>query len=245
VPAFGGITGDGGTIRIGAAASHGLVVASPLVRRGAAGLVDAALIVGSVQIRTVATLAGNVCNASPAADTVPALIAQDAIAEIQRAGEPARTVPVEQLLVGPGRTTLAPDEIVCSIAIPSLAVAEGSAYRRHTARASMDLAFVGVAARVRLDASGAILAARIVLGAVGPTAIVAREAAAELIGRRPEADTLAAAGKAAAAEARPITDLRASDRYRRQLVAVLVADVVGVACARARSAGDRAEDPLG
>jgi carbon-monoxide dehydrogenase medium subunit len=234
VTELGELAADRASITVGAGVSLARLVASRAVRSAAPALADAADIVGSVQIRTVATLAGNLCNASPAADTIPALIAHEARAMRRRADGPARMVAVEQFLTGPGRTVLEPGEIVHSITVTPLGPGEGSAYRRFTARASMDLAFVGVAARIGLDHAGAVAAARIVLGAVGPTAIVAGAAAAELFGRRPDPVALAAAGEAAAAEARPITDLRASAAYRRRLVAVLVADVVAAACARAR-----------
>lgn len=224
-----------GALYIGAAASLGRVATSSAVRAGAPALAEAAAIVGSVQIRNVATLAGNLCNASPAADTVPPLVVHDAQVEIRRDGASARTVSAEAFAEGPGRTVLSGGEVVTAILVRTLDRREGSAYQRFTVRRSMDLAFVGVAVRVCLDEDGRrIRAAKIALGAVAPTVVVAHEAASALAGATPSEEVLRSAGRAAAAACSPISDLRASAEYRLRLVEVLTGDVVLQAWRRAR-----------
>lgn len=225
----------GGDLRIGSAASLGRVAGFDAVRSGAPALAEAAGIVGSVQIRNVATLAGNLCNASPAADTVPPLVIHDARVEIGHDGAAVRTVAAEAFAEGPGRTVLSEGEVVTAISLRPLNRGEASAYQRFTVRMSMDLAFVGVAARVRLEEDGrTIHSAKIALGAVAPTVVIAREAAATLADTIPDEDVLRSAGRAAAAACEPITDLRASAEYRLRLVEVLTGDVVLRAWRRAR-----------
>ncbi len=235
VPGLAVVEQRGAVLQVGAAATLGRVVASDAMRTGAPALAEAAAMVGSVQIRNVATVVGNLCNASPAADTVPPLVVHDATVEIRHATAGARSMPVESLPRGPGQTALAPGEVVTAISIGSLGPREGSAYRRFTVRKSMDLAFVGVAALIALDEDGRrIRAAKIALGAVAPTVVVAAEAAAALAGATPDEEVLRTAGRAAAAACRPITDLRASAEYRLRLVEVMTGDVVLEAWRRAR-----------
>lgn len=228
----------GGDVRVGSAASLGHVAAFDAVRTGAPAIAEAAEVVGSVQIRNVATLAGNLCNASPAADTVPPLAIHDAQVEISHDGAVVRTVAAEVFAEGPGRTVLSEGEVLTAISFRPLGPGEASAYQRFTVRKSMDLAFVGVAARVRLEEDGrTIHSAKIALGAVAPTVVIAREAAATLADTIPDEDVLRSAGRAAAAACEPITDLRASAEYRRRLVEVLTGDVVMRAWRRARGDG--------
>jgi CO/xanthine dehydrogenase FAD-binding subunit len=221
-------------LRIGAGATHQRVVSDARVVVAAPALVDACGVVGSVQIRSVATVAGNVCNASPAADAVPALVVHAATATLLNSARQRRVVDVEAFATAPGRTTLAPHELLQAVTLRPLGPGSGSAYRRFTARASMDLAFVGVAARVTLDDAGCISDAAVALGAVGPTVIVARAAAAALLGQPAIEASFAVAAGIAADEARPITDLRASGEYRRRIVAVLTVDAITTAVRRAR-----------
>ena len=216
-----------GDLRIGSAASLGRIAGHDAVRTGAPAIAEAAGVVGSVQIRNVATLVGNLCNASPAADTVPPLAVHDALVEIGHDGAAVRTVAAEAFAKGPGRTVLSEGEVVTAITVRPLRPGEASAYQRFTVRKSMDLAFVGVAARVRLEEDGrTIRSAKIALGAVAPTVVIARAAAATLAGTIPDEDVLRSASLAAAAACEPITDLRASAEYRRRLVEVLTGDVV-------------------
>lgn len=225
---------DGGRIGVGAAAPMGRVVGSEDIRRGAPAVAEAARLVGSVQIRNVATLAGNLCNASPAADTIPAMCVHDTMVEMRTANGRRRTAPIWSIPQAPGVTTLAKDEVVVSLSILPLGADEGSAYLRFTERNSMDLAFAGVAVRVGLDPVRRIIrSASIALAAVAPTVLIAEEAAAGLVGRRANEGSFLVAGRAAAAVAKPISDLRASAGYRRRLVEVLVVDALVRACGQA------------
>ena len=189
-------------VRIGARAVITDVVESRLVREHFPALVEAALVVGSVQIRNRATISGNICNASPAADTSPALIAYDAVVNLAHAGG-SRSVPVGEFFIAPGRTVLAPGEIVESIDLPLPAGRSGSAFGRLTRRQGVDLAIVSVCCVVR--ESGDV---RFALGAVGPRPIA--------VNTRHDAsleDLLKYVS--------PISDLRASDDYRLAMVPVL------------------------
>jgi carbon-monoxide dehydrogenase medium subunit len=234
--------GTGRSPRIGAAAPITKIIHSELAGTAPA-IIDGARILGSVQIRNVATIGGNLCNASPAADTAPGLVVHDALVAVHSAARGIRTLTVPEFLLGPGRTALEADEVVTHVQVDALADGEGSHYRRFTIRRSMDLAFVGVAVRLRVDRdSGTIGRASIALGAVGPTVQVVDAAAEPLLDQPPSADAVAAAADIAGRVCSPISDLRASADYRRHLVRVLVREAIQVAHARAlrpwRSADD-------
>ncbi|HEX7128126.1 MAG TPA: FAD binding domain-containing protein [Thermodesulfobacteriota bacterium] len=234
VPGLAGIE-NGGGLRIGALASHADLVASPLAAAPARrALAEAARCVSGPQIRNRGTVGGNLCNASPAADLAPPLLALGAAVEVARRGAPVRTLPAERLFAGPGRTVLSPGDLLVGIALPAAAARTGSAYERAT-RVAIDIALVGVAACVTLAADGTVAEARVALGAVAPTPILAAGAAAALVGRAPEPAALAAAARAAAADARPITAVRASADYRRHMVEVLARRALARAVAAARS----------
>ncbi len=225
---------DDRTLRLGAAVGAGDVARHPAIQTEHAALADGAGMIGSVQIRNMATVGGNVCNASPAADTPPALLVLEAEAVIRsRPGE--RIVPLSDFFEGPGRTVMQPGELLVELRILPLPVSSGSAYLRHTPRAWLDIAFVGAAAAVTLEPSGAIAQARIALGAVAPTPIRTVEAERVLIGQMPGASLFEEAGRIAAGEAQPIDDLRASADYRRHLVSVLTRRALGQAVERARA----------
>jgi carbon-monoxide dehydrogenase medium subunit len=223
----------GNRCRIGAATTITALLAEGGLG-AAACLLDAASVLGSVQIRNRATLAGNLCNASPAADTVPALAVQEA--KVEMCGQAGtRTVAVTAFATGPGRTVLQPGEVVTSIEVGLDGPGWGGCYRRFTVRKSMDLAFAGVAARLRLEPDGVHIAeARLALGAVAPTVMLAESAGRLLGGSRPDPSVLAAAAEAAAEACSPISDLRASAGFRRQAVRALVHDTVTEAYRRAR-----------
>lgn len=226
---------EGGRLKIGAGASAGAAAASTQVRAAAPAVAEAADLIGSVQIRSRATLAGNVCNASPAADSVPALVVHDAVA-VLRDGLRSDPLPLTEFLKGPGRTALRRGQFVEALEVTPLAQGEGSCYRRFTVRESMDLAFVGVGALVRVAADGrTVERARLALGAVGPTVEMAPAAEALLLGREPTEGLLLECGEVAAAGCHPIDDLRASAAYRRRLVVALVREVLAEAVARARA----------
>ncbi|MCL4303325.1 MAG: FAD binding domain-containing protein [Anaerolineae bacterium] len=223
-----------GTLAFGSAVPLAQIVAAQQIRQNYTALADGAALIGSVQIRSVATVGGNLCNASPSADTAPPLLVLKAQAVIVTA-EGERTVPLAEFFRGPGRTALQPGELLKEIAVPQPPVRSGSCYLRHTPRAAMDIAVVGVAAAISLDDEGVITEARLVLGAVAPTPIRAAAAEALLPGQRLTGELLAEVGHVAAQEASPIDDLRASAEYRRHVVNVLTQRALGQALARAAS----------
>jgi carbon-monoxide dehydrogenase medium subunit len=168
----------------------------------------------------MATVGGNICNASPSADSVPPLLALGAEIVLANAqGE--RTVPLNEFFLGPGETVMQPGELLKEIAIPKPPKGSGSYYLRHTPRAWMDIATVGVAAYISLDKTGKIIKSRIALGAVAPTPIRAEKAESILHGQLPVEGSLEEAGMAASQETSPISDVRASADYRKHLVSVL------------------------
>ena len=186
--------------------------------------------IGSIQIRNLATIGGNIAHASPAADTVAGLLVADAQVDIASAdGE--RTVPINELFTGPGQTVLTPGEIITRFRLPS--PASGSHYIKHKIREVMDLAFIGVAASINLD-NGTITDARIGLAAVAPTPIRATEAENLLNGNAPTAELVEQAGAAAAAASSPISDLRCSAEHRKEMVDVLTRRTIQQALERAR-----------
>jgi aerobic carbon-monoxide dehydrogenase medium subunit len=210
------------SVRLGALATHRAVERCASFQGRLRGLVEGAEVVGGHQVRNVGTVGGNVANASPAADVVPVLLALDAdVTCVGVDGE--RTVALEEFLVGPGRTTRRPGELLTAVrfAVPQGRAA--TAFLKAGRRRAMEISVVCVAARLTLDAAGERCeAARIVLGAVAPTTWRAREAERVIEGHAPTPEALREAGRVAAAGCRPITDVRASARYRRHLVETLV-----------------------
>lgn len=206
-------------LRCGALVTVRRLETSPIVQRHYRGLTSAARELGSIQVRNRATLGGNVCRASPSADTLPPLLADGASATLQGA-DGQRTVALEDFFTGPGRTVLRSDEVLVEFQLPAPAPSTGKSYLKHGRRKAMELATVGVAVTLSLH-EGRVSHARIVLGAVAPTPIRARRAEALLLGERPSEALFAAAALAALAESKPITDVRASADYRRQMVGVL------------------------
>jgi carbon-monoxide dehydrogenase medium subunit len=181
----------------------------------------------TVQTRSIATIGGNLCNASPAADLVPTLIALDAKVVIF-ASSGTRTIPVQQVMVGPGRTSLQHDEMITEIQIPTPSERRASCYQRID-RTVVDIAIVGAAAGLWVDADGCVEDARIALGAVAPTAIRAGQAEQLLRGvslADIKGDLLEAVGVSASEEATPIDDVRASAAYRKAMARVLTRRVV-------------------
>ena len=190
-------------------------------------VIDGAMLVGSVQIRNLATIGGNLCNAAPSADVAPPLIAAGAYAEILGPGG-HRSIALEDFFTGPRRTVLVSGEILLGVRIPDSDAPTGGHYLRHTPRQEMDIAVVGVGATVTLDRTRC-QSARIVLGAVAPTPIRAKLAERSLIGQELSLDVVREAARIAADEARPIDDVRGSATYRRHLVEVLTQRAVSIA----------------
>ncbi|HBA54673.1 MAG TPA: hypothetical protein DCZ04_09560 [Syntrophorhabdus aromaticivorans] len=184
---------------------------------------------GSPQVRNKATIVGNVCRASPSADLIPPLMALGAMARIVGDGT-ERSVPVEDMLVGPGRTVLNMGEIVTELEIPDMPDYSGCSYYKLSPRKSLDLAVVGAAVMIRTDPRvSRCIDARIVLGAVAPTSMRAKRAEAMLIGAKPRELTIDAAAQAAAEDSKPLDDVRASAWYRKRMVEVVVRRTIGLA----------------
>ena len=222
-----------GALTIGSTVTVSTITADPHVQQAYAALALGAGLIGSVQIRNVATLGGNLCNASPSADTALPLLVLGAQAVIAGPrGE--RTIPLEEFFRGPGRTALQPGELLKAVTVPRLPPHSGSFYLRHTPRARMDLAVVGVAAAVTVTADGSIVSARLALGAVAPVPLRARQAEALLAGQILTDELCRDVGAAAAREAEPIDDQRAPADYRRHLVDVLTRRALSGALDRAQ-----------
>jgi carbon-monoxide dehydrogenase medium subunit len=219
VPGLDYMTADGGGgVQIGPTTLQEDVSRSPLIQERYPALAEAASWVGSVQTRNRATVVGNLCNASPAADTAPALLSYGAQVKIASAqGE--RTVPVEEFCTGPGKTLLQENELVAEIILPAPQPHTGAAFFRRT-RTAMDIAVVCGAAMLQL-ANGTCQNARIALGAVGPTPLRARRAEAALRGQTLTDRVVEDASRIASEEARPIDDVRSTAEYRREMVRVL------------------------
>ena len=221
-------TGDG--LVLGACATIRRIARSDLVRGRYAALQEACDAFSTMQVMVMGTVGGNVCNASPAADTAPALLAFDGRARLRgRRGE--RWVPLDEFFVAPGRTVLRGDELLESLHLAPLTADTGSAFLK-LGRVAADIAKVSVA--VRLDRDGdRIQDCRIALGAVAPTPMRTRNAERVLAGQAPRAALVKEAARAAAEEIRPITDVRSSAAYRRHVAGVLVEDAVARAWVRA------------
>ena len=204
-------------LHIGAAVTLQQLANEPTIKRDYRALAIAAGLIGSVQTRNMATIGGNICNASPSADTAPPLLVLQAQAVLVSA-HGTRTAAMRDFFRGPGNTALRPGELLREIFIPVPEARSASSYVRHIPRQAMDISVVGVAAALVLDESGHITGARIALGAAAPTPLLAEAAAAQLIGQEPGAGLWRAAGSMAAQEAQPVGDLRASVAFRRHLV---------------------------
>ncbi len=205
------------------------------VRRHYPGLAEAAGLIGGVQIQSRASVGGNLCNASPAADSIPALIALGAEAVVAGPSGTRRAVPVESFCTGPGRTVLVPGEVLVHLRLPPPAPHSSSAYLRFIPRNEMDIAVVGAGVALTLDDKrSTCVSARVALAAVAPTPLLVPEAGAALAGTAlAEADLERAAALAKVA-ARPISDMRGSADYRRHLVGVLVRRALRAALQRAK-----------
>jgi CO/xanthine dehydrogenase FAD-binding subunit len=233
VPGLDGIGEEDGALAIGALATHDALERSEVVRGRWTALADACAIVGSPATRHVGTLGGNLANASPAVETGAPLVVFGAEVEL-RSASGSRTVPVEELWTGPGRTTADPGEMITGVRMPAPAEGSASAYVRLEYRRSMEIAVVGAAALVTLAGDGTVADARVALTAVAPTIVRSPAAEAALRGREPTAEAIAAAAGAVHDAATPISDVRGSDRYRRAMIEVIAGRALTVAVRRAR-----------
>ena len=196
------------------------------------GVVESAELIGSTQIQGRASLAGNLCNASPAADTVPALIAAGAVCKVAGPGG-TRRVPVEDVCTGPGRLSLGDGEFVVAFELPERPPRSADAYLRFIPRTEMDIAVVGAGVNLVLDDDGRCSAARVALGAVAPTVILVEEAGAALVGTECDEAALEAMAAAARAACRPIDDKRGTAEYRTKVAGVLATRAARIAAERA------------
>jgi xanthine dehydrogenase FAD-binding subunit len=221
-------------LRLGAAVPCYRVYEDQAIAHAYPGLIDAVSLIGGVQIQSRASVGGNLCNASPAADTTPALIAHEGVCVIH-GPTGTREIPVEQFCTAPGRTVLAPGELLVRLQFPPPKSRFGASYLRFIPRNEMDIAVVGVGAAVTLDESRTrCVAARIALGAVAPTPLLAAEAGAALVDGPLSDAHFDKAAALAQKVARPISDMRGDADYRRHLVGVLTKRALRGAVARAK-----------
>jgi carbon-monoxide dehydrogenase medium subunit len=226
---------DGGGFRIGAAVTGAELKEHPRLKTVWPGVVEAANLIGSTQIQGRATLGGNLCNGSPAADSVPALIAAGAIAMI--AGPTGRRErPIEEMMMGPRQLALARGEIVAAFLLPPRSPRTADAYLRFIPRTEMDIAVAGCGVCLTLDAGGTCTAARVALGAVAPRPLLVAEGARALLGTKVDAGALEALAAAARAACQPINDKRGTKEYRMKIAGVLARRAAQTALDRARRA---------
>lgn len=225
-------TGQGG-FRIGAAATGAVLREHPKLRKVWPGVVEATNLIGSTQIQGRASAGGNLCNASPAGDSVPAMVAAGAVVTIQ-GPKGRRDVPVESVPKSPGRLNLEVGEIVVSFTLPARPKGSSDAYLRMIPRTEMDIAVVGCGVSLTLE-KGTCTAARVGLGAVAPTVLLVEDAAKALIGSKLDEAALDKAADACRAACRPIDDKRGTIAYRTQIAGVLLKRTAAIAAARAKS----------
>jgi carbon-monoxide dehydrogenase medium subunit len=234
IPGLIGIREEGDKFVIGAATPGIMISADERLTRAYPGIVEGVDLIGSTQIQGRCSIAGNLCNASPAADSVPPVIAARATAVVVGPNG-RREVPVESIVTGPGQTSLQKGELVVEFRIPKPKPRQSDAYLRFIPRTEMDIAVVGCAVNVTLDAGGTCTDARVVLGAVAPTQVIVEEAAQALIGHKLDDDTLKRLDSAARAACRPISDKRGTIEYRIKVAGVLARRAAAIAFDRAAS----------
>jgi carbon-monoxide dehydrogenase medium subunit len=221
-----------GTLEVGAATPLAEVYEDAEVKRRLPALVDAASIIGGIAIQSRASLGGNLCNASPAADSSPALMVLGARLVIGSANG-TRELPVEEFFLGPGRNALQPNELLIQVKVPPQPANSGAFYHRFIPRNEMDIAVASAGVRIQLSADRSrIESARVALGAVAATPIMVPPAASAIVGKAPTLATFELAGVAAADAAKPIDDMRGGIAQRKQLAHVLTVRALEGALAR-------------
>ena len=233
VPELRAIVAKSGGFRFGAAVTCMELIEHEGFARAWPGVTDGVKLIGSIQVKGRATVGGNLCNASPAADSVPALIAAAAVAKIIGPNG-QREVPVEDIPAGPGKTSLAKGEIVVSFRLPRRSPRSGDAYLRFTPRTEMDIAVVGAGVNLTLDRKGLCTQARVSLGAVAERALLVHDAAAALIGTPVDNAALDRLASAASAACRPIDDKRGTRDFRIKVAGVIARRAAEIARERAR-----------
>jgi carbon-monoxide dehydrogenase medium subunit len=226
------VTEEGGGWRIGAAVTGAELKEHPRLKQVWPGVVEAANLIGSTQIQGRATLGGNLCNGSPAADSVPALIAAAAVASV--AGpQGRREIPVEDVMIGPRKLSLTKGEFIVSFLLPPRPRGSGDAYLRFIPRTEMDIAVVGAGVNLTVDGAGVITAARVSLGAVAAKVLLVPEAAHAIVGSTLDQAAQERLEAAARAACRPIDDKRGTREFRTDVAAVLARRAALIALARA------------
>lgn len=226
---------EGGGFRVGAAVPGAVLGENKAVTAMWPGVVEAFELIGSTQIQGRASLGGNLCNASPAADSTPAMIAAGVTCSIAGPGGARREAPVEDIVVSPGKTSLKPGEFIVSFLLPPRPAKTGDAYLRFIPRTEMDIAVVGAGVCLTLDGSGKCTAARVGLGAVAPRPLLVPAAADALVGTSVDDAALEKLAAAASAACDPIDDKRGTITYRIKVAGVLARRAAGIALERARS----------
>lgn len=226
------ITPEAGGFRIGAAVSGAELGEHAGVVAMWPGVVEGFELIGSTQVQGRATMAGNLCNGSPAADSVPGLVTAGAVAHIV-GPDGERDCPVEDIPVGPGRISLAKGEFITSILLPARPARSGDAYLRFIPRTEMDIAVASAAVSLTLDATGTVTSARVALGAVAPTVRLVSAAAECIVGTRLDDAALAALSAACSAACSPINDKRGTIEFRTQVAGVLAKRAALIAYKRA------------
>ena len=232
ISAMQSITKSATGFRIGAAVSAAEMGENTALKKAWPGVVESANLIGSDQIQNRCTIAGNLCNASPAADAVPALIAAGAKANVV-GPQRRRTVAVEKIITSPGKTSLSKGEIVESITLPKRAPRSGDAYLRFIPRSEMDIAVVGAGVNLVLDNNSVVKSARVALGAVAPTPLLVPDAAKAIIGTKLNKAALTKLADACSAACSPIDDKRGTVEFRTELAGVLARRAARIAYKRA------------
>ena len=228
------ISQEDGGYRIGAAVCGAELGEHQGVSKLWPGVVEAVELIGSTQVQGRATMVGNLCNASPAADSVPAMVAAGATARIV-GPEGSRDIPVEDIATGPGQTSLGRAELVESVFLPARAAHSGDAYLRFIPRTEMDIAVVGAGVSLEMDGDGICTHARVALGAVGPRVMLVDEAAEALIGTSVDEATLEALALAASSAATPIDDKRGTKEFRIKVAGTLARRAAIIAAQRCQN----------
>ena len=234
IPELRKVKKDKGGFRIGAAVAGAELGENAEFRAAWPGVLEGFELIGSTQVQGRASLGGNLCNGSPAADGVPGMIAAGATVTIAGT-KGSREAKVEDIIVGPGKTSLKPGEFVVSINLPKRAKRSGDAYLRFIPRTEMDIAVVGAAVNLTLDAKGVCTDARVSLGAVAPRPLLVKAAAKALIGTKVDDAALDALAAAASAACDPIDDKRGTIEFRTKVAGVLARRAALIALERARN----------
>ncbi len=234
IPELRGIAAENGGFRVGAATTGMQICDHAAFAKAWPGVVDGVKLIGSIQVKGRASMGGNLCNASPGADSVPPMITASAVARVV-GPKGTREVPVEQIPVSPGKTSLGKDEFIASFFFPARPKLSGDAYLRFTPRTEMDIAVTGVAVNLTLDGNGVCTAARVALGAVAPTALLVEPAAAALIGTKLDDAAIEKMVAACRAACRPIDDKRGTKEFRIEVTGVLAKRAAKIALERAQA----------